>query len=122
MGDTRTVDVHIKRLRDKFEGDHTWSIKTVWGRSRLQIRKVGRLFTFPSLFSRLVCVYISILVIVLIVLFITFTHSFQSYFVKYTQEIMINQAKSIADEYDKAGRDGNSRSMVLIRFFLIFRL
>lgn len=31
VGDTRTVDVHIKRLRDKFEGDHTWSIKTVWG-------------------------------------------------------------------------------------------
>ena len=31
VGDTRTVDVHIKRLRDKFEGEHTWSIKTVWG-------------------------------------------------------------------------------------------
>lgn len=31
VGDTRTVDVHIKRLRDKFEGDHTWGIKTVWG-------------------------------------------------------------------------------------------
>ena len=31
VGDTRTVDVHIQRLRDKFEGDHTWSIKTVWG-------------------------------------------------------------------------------------------
>ena len=31
VGDTRTVDVHIKRLRDKFEGDHSWSIKTVWG-------------------------------------------------------------------------------------------
>ncbi len=31
VGDTRTVDVHIKRLRDKFEGNHTWSIKTVWG-------------------------------------------------------------------------------------------
>ncbi len=31
VGDTRTVDVHIKRLRDKFEGDHTWKIKTVWG-------------------------------------------------------------------------------------------
>ncbi len=30
-GDTRTVDVHIKRLRDKFEGDHPWQIKTVWG-------------------------------------------------------------------------------------------
>lgn len=31
VGDIRTVDVHIKRLRDKFEGDHSWSIKTVWG-------------------------------------------------------------------------------------------
>lgn len=31
VGDTRTVDVHIKRLRDKFEGEHSWSIKTVWG-------------------------------------------------------------------------------------------
>lgn len=85
--------------------------------SRLQVRKVGRLFTFPSLFSRLVCVYISILVIVLIVLFITFTHSFQSYFVKYTQEIMINQAKSIADEYDKAGRDGNSKEYGINKIF-----
>lgn len=31
VGDTRTVDVHIKRLRDKFEGEHNWQIKTVWG-------------------------------------------------------------------------------------------
>ncbi len=33
-GDTRTVDVHIKRIREKLgvEEDHTsWSIKTVWG-------------------------------------------------------------------------------------------
>jgi DNA-binding response OmpR family regulator len=32
MGDTRTVDVHIKRLREKFgsEADR-WEIKTVWG-------------------------------------------------------------------------------------------
>jgi two-component system OmpR family response regulator len=31
-GDTRTVDVHIKRLREKFEpGDYKWQIKTVWG-------------------------------------------------------------------------------------------
>ncbi len=31
-GDTRTVDVHIKRLREKFK-DHSssWSITTVWG-------------------------------------------------------------------------------------------
>lgn len=31
IGDTRTVDVHIKRLRDKFGGNNPWSIKTVWG-------------------------------------------------------------------------------------------
>ncbi|MDF2539365.1 MAG: hypothetical protein K0S76_2386 [Herbinix sp.] len=31
FGDTRTVDVHIKRLREKIK-DHTyWSIATVWG-------------------------------------------------------------------------------------------
>ena len=30
MGDTRTVDVHIKRLREKLEGDFPWTITTVW--------------------------------------------------------------------------------------------
>lgn len=31
-GDTRTVDVHIKRLREKLGSDETrWSIRTVWG-------------------------------------------------------------------------------------------
>lgn len=32
FGDSRTVDVHIKRLREKLEGvsDH-WALKTVWG-------------------------------------------------------------------------------------------
>ena len=31
IGDTRTVDVHIKRLREKI-GDHaSWSLSTVWG-------------------------------------------------------------------------------------------
>ncbi|MCL2618410.1 MAG: response regulator transcription factor [Defluviitaleaceae bacterium] len=30
-GDTRTVDVHIKRIREKMTHDDTWSIKTVWG-------------------------------------------------------------------------------------------
>ncbi len=30
-GDTRTVDVHIKRLREKFHNHPDWSIKTVWG-------------------------------------------------------------------------------------------
>ena len=31
VGDTRTVDVHIKRIREKMPKDDTWGIKTVWG-------------------------------------------------------------------------------------------
>ena len=31
MGDTRTVDVHVKRLREKLNKDDVWSIKTIWG-------------------------------------------------------------------------------------------
>ncbi len=32
MGDTRTVDVHVKRLREKFSDEAArWEIKTVWG-------------------------------------------------------------------------------------------
>ncbi|MBR6400309.1 MAG: response regulator transcription factor [Firmicutes bacterium] len=31
MGDTRTVDVHIKRIREKMPYTDNWSIKTVWG-------------------------------------------------------------------------------------------
>ena len=31
VGDTRTVDVHIKRLREKIRGNQNWSIATVWG-------------------------------------------------------------------------------------------
>lgn len=29
-GETRTVDVHIKRLREKFQEQTSWQIKTVW--------------------------------------------------------------------------------------------
>ena len=32
LGDSRTVDVHIKRLREKLEGvSDKWALKTVWG-------------------------------------------------------------------------------------------
>ncbi len=31
IGDTRTVDVHIKRLREKLTDKYNWSIFTVWG-------------------------------------------------------------------------------------------
>ena len=31
IGDTRTVDVHIKRLREKINDHESWRIATVWG-------------------------------------------------------------------------------------------
>lgn len=31
IGDTRTVDVHIKRLREKIKDHEAWSLSTVWG-------------------------------------------------------------------------------------------
>lgn len=31
IGDTRTVDVHIKRLREKIKDHANWSLSTVWG-------------------------------------------------------------------------------------------
>ncbi|MCT4544884.1 MAG: response regulator transcription factor [Vallitalea sp.] len=31
IGDTRTVDVHVKRIREKIKETDYWGIKTVWG-------------------------------------------------------------------------------------------
>ena len=32
LGDSRTVDVHVKRLREKLSGvSDKWELKTVWG-------------------------------------------------------------------------------------------
>jgi DNA-binding response OmpR family regulator len=32
LGDSRTVDVHVKRLREKLDGvSNEWNLKTVWG-------------------------------------------------------------------------------------------
>lgn len=31
IGDTRTVDVHVKRVREKIKDGSNWSIATVWG-------------------------------------------------------------------------------------------
>jgi len=31
IGDTRTVDVHIKRLREKIKDHERWALSTVWG-------------------------------------------------------------------------------------------
>lgn len=31
IGDTRTVDVHVKRIREKIDETEYWGLKTVWG-------------------------------------------------------------------------------------------
>lgn len=31
VGDTRTVDVHVKRIREKISDNNAWAISTVWG-------------------------------------------------------------------------------------------
>ena len=31
FGDSRTVDVHVKRIREKLGDNHQWQLKTVWG-------------------------------------------------------------------------------------------
>ena len=31
IGDTRTIDVHVKRLREKIKDRPSWRIATVWG-------------------------------------------------------------------------------------------
>lgn len=31
VGDTRTVDVHVKRVREKIKDGETWRLSTVWG-------------------------------------------------------------------------------------------
>ena len=40
IGDTRTVDVHIKRLREKIKDNPQWSLSTVWGIGyKFEVRK-----------------------------------------------------------------------------------
>ncbi|MCH5272341.1 MAG: response regulator transcription factor [Lachnospiraceae bacterium] len=41
IGDTRTVDVHVKRLREKIKDRANWSIATVWGIGyKFEVKKV----------------------------------------------------------------------------------
>ena len=41
IGDTRTVDVHIKRLREKIKDHESWSLSTVWGIGyKFEVKKV----------------------------------------------------------------------------------
>jgi DNA-binding response OmpR family regulator len=41
IGDTRTVDVHIKRLREKIKDHNAWRLSTVWGIGyKFEVRKI----------------------------------------------------------------------------------
>ncbi len=79
----------------------------------IQIRKIKDKFALSTLFSRLVIVYISILVATFIILFVTFTHAFQSYFVEYSQDLMIKQGSSLAKEYSRVATYSTSREDAL---------
>ncbi|NLW79835.1 MAG: response regulator transcription factor [Ruminococcaceae bacterium] len=43
-GDSRTIDVHVKRLREKLEGaSENWNLKTVWGVGyKFEVREDGQ--------------------------------------------------------------------------------
>lgn len=57
IGDTRTVDVHIKRLREKIKDHPNWSISTVWGIGyKFEDKKRMR----KTVHSKLICSYIFI--------------------------------------------------------------
>lgn len=71
--------------------------------SRVQVRKIKKGSLFPTLFSKLFTLYISILIVTLMFFFVIFSNTFQKYFVEYTQDIMIKQAKMIAEEYKSLG-------------------
>ena len=67
--------------------------------SRIQVREIKRKSLFPTLFSKLLTLYLSILVVTFIFFFAVFSNAFQKHYVDYTENIMINQAKLIASEY-----------------------
>lgn len=61
---------------------------------------------FRTLFSKLITVYMSILVASLLFVGLIFSNAFQTYFINYTESVMIKQAKQIVAEYEKASVTG----------------
>ncbi|MGL4345968.1 MAG: sensor histidine kinase [Cellulosilyticaceae bacterium] len=86
---------------------------------RLQIRKLNKKqqSLFPTLFSKLFTVYISILIGLLIFILVVFSNAFQSYFVEYTENLMIKQAEMIAEEYQQIGEFREPLDAVRDRIF-----
>ena len=55
IGDTRTVDVHIKRLREKIKDHASWAITTVWGIGyKFEVKKLMR----RTLYRKLILIYV----------------------------------------------------------------
>ena len=55
IGDTRTVDVHIKRLREKIKDHASWAITTVWGIGyKFEVKKIMR----RTLYRKLILIYV----------------------------------------------------------------
>ncbi|MEG0712369.1 MAG: HAMP domain-containing sensor histidine kinase [Niameybacter sp.] len=86
--------------------------------SRIQVRAVKKKFTFPTLFSKLLTLYLGIVVMTFIFFFAIFTGAFQNYYVDYTENIMIKQAELIAKEYQEVGDMKQSLQKTLERVFL----
>lgn len=61
---------------------------------------------FRTVFSRLFTVYMSILIGSLLLIGLIFSNAFRSYFVNYTETVMIKQAEQIVAEYEKASVTG----------------
>ena len=61
---------------------------------------------FRTVFSRMFTVYISILLGSLLFIGIIFSNVFKSYFINYTQKVMVKQAQQIVSEYEKAAITG----------------
>ena len=55
IGDTRTVDVHIKRLREKIKGNDSWALTTVWGIGYKLRLKTYETQTLPKLILAWIC-------------------------------------------------------------------
>lgn len=85
---------------------------------RIQIREIKSKSLFPTLFSKLLTLYIGILIITFMFFFAIFSNAFQSYYVDYTENIMIKQAELIAREYQEVGSLKQSVQKTFERVFL----
>lgn len=61
---------------------------------------------FRTVFSKMFTVYISILIGSLLFIGIVFSNVFKSYFINYTEKVMVKQAEQIVTEYEKAAITG----------------